>query len=116
MAFIEEYRFDIKEGQFAAYQAWLAANEEELKKHMPEGREYLGTYMCIFGDTGRGSARTLIRLDSYAAMDSGVAAMREGGRYAELIEEAVAFTETGTVARGDHELWKEVTDTVYTGD
>lgn len=116
MGFIEEWTYDIKEGEFGAYQEWLRSNEAELAKHMPEGTEYIGTFACVFGDTGRGIAKTVIRLDQYGSMDSAVAAMRKGGRYAELMEEAMAFSDIGTHARSSHELWKEVTDTVFAGE
>lgn len=116
MAFIEEWTFDIKEGQFGAYQEWLAANEAELAKHMPQGTEYIGTFACVFGDDSNGFARVLIRLDEYGSMDAAVRAMRDGGRYAELVSESQSFLDLSNGARSGHELWKEVTDTVFAGD
>ncbi len=116
MAFIEEWTFDIKDGQFGAYQEWLSENEAELAASMPDGMEYLGTYACIFGDDSKGFARTLLWLEDYGSMDAGVASMRSGGRYAELLREAVAFTDTSNTARNSHQLWKEVSDTVYNAE
>ena len=116
MGFIEEWTFDVKEGQFGAYQEWLAANEAELAKHMPDGVEYIGTFACVFGDDSKGFARVQFRLDEYGSMDTSVAAMRGGGRYAELVQESQAFLDLSNGARNGHELWKEVTDTVFAGD
>src|SRR2546425_5644973 len=72
--FIEEFGGSVKTGQEVALQQWLIENEEALAKAYPDGSEYLGTYVVVYGsEKDAGQWRTLVRRDSYAALDRAAA-------------------------------------------
>ena len=70
MAMIQAVGYSIKRGQEEAYQKWIEDNDELVRKGVPEGVEYLGTYIVAFSsEKGTGEYRTLWRLQSYASFD-----------------------------------------------
>ena len=117
MNFIAEMGFDVKEGRTKDLQAWLQDNEAELAKECPPGIEYLGTYTAIYNpDTTLGSCRIYWRMDSYAAQDRFAAAMKDGGRFAELIEEQTAFVDQRNEANWSSGLYKAIADASIWGE
>jgi hypothetical protein len=70
MAMIQEVGYSIKRGKEEAYQKWIEENDELIRKGVPDGVEYLGTYLVAFSTEKRtGEYRTLWRLQSYASFD-----------------------------------------------
>lgn len=70
MDFISEQGYHIKFGMEEEYQQWLIDHRDELKRAMPTGVEYLGSYAVVMGNGFEGGAwRDLLRLDSYGALD-----------------------------------------------
>ena len=70
MDFISEQGYEIRFGMEEEYQRWLIDHREELKRAMPAGVEYLGSYAVVMGNGYEGGSwRDLLRLDSYGALD-----------------------------------------------
>ena len=70
MDFISEQGYEIKFGMEEEYQQWLIDHRDELKRAVPAGVEYLGSYVVVMGNGYEGGTwRDLLRLDSYAALD-----------------------------------------------
>src|SRR5687768_8026064 len=96
MDFISEDGYEIKLGMEEEYQQWVVDHAAELRRALPEGVEYIGTYVIVFGnELGSGSWRDMFRLDSYAALDRLAAAAKdpdsklrklqeEGGRFVDM--------------------------------
>ncbi|MDX1658805.1 MAG: hypothetical protein R3343_08300 [Nitriliruptorales bacterium] len=117
MKFMMEQGYDVEEGSSQAFQRWLADNEDELAKACPAGIEYLGTFTAIYSSEKQaGQYKTYWRMDSYAAQDAFAAAMREGGRFAELVEAATGFTDQRNDAAWSNGLYKAVTDASIWGE
>ena len=94
MDFIDVQGYTVKTGKLAEFQAWLAANEKEIRNAAPEGTEYIGTYAVTHtSEKHAGSVRTLWRLDSYGAQDRMAAAGKEDGPFRDLIIEFIAFVD-----------------------
>lgn len=117
MNFIVQNGFDIKQGKEAAFGPWLAENEPRLAESCPEGVEYLGTFANIFGNDDRvGAYRSLWLMDSYGAMDRFSGAIKEGGAFADLMDELGRFAmdrQDGGVMSAD--LSRRVTDAAIFG-
>jgi len=116
MRFIEEFGGTVKPGQEEAFQRWLVQNEEALAKAHPEGSEYLGTYAVIYGsDKDSGQWRTLIRRDSYAALDRAAAAGKDpNSELNRLTREFIKFFDSSPTAPWSRGLYKAVVEaTVY---
>lgn len=78
VSLIFEQGFNIKRGHEEAFQEWATKNDELTKKATPPGVEYLGTYVVTFtSEKEAGEYRTLWRLDSYAAFDTFMEAVRD---------------------------------------
>lgn len=70
MDFISEQGYEIKFGMEEEYQEWLIDHRDELRRAMPAGVEYIGSYAVVMGNGYEGGSwRDLLRLDSYAALD-----------------------------------------------
>ena len=70
MDFISEDGYEVKFGLEEEYQQWVIDHADELRRAMPKGVDYIGTYVLTWGnDLDKGSWRDLYRLDSYAALD-----------------------------------------------
>lgn len=116
MPILHETTYDVNAGQFDAFQNWLLEHEDSLAAEYPEGIEYLGTYANVYGDQSKGEFKTLLRLESYAALDALARTVAEEGTLSRLLWEVSAFTTGGPSSRGEQTLWKRVSATVTTGD
>ena len=111
MDFIMEVGFDVQQGQALEHQTWLAENEEKLAESCPDGVEYLGTYATIYSsEKEAGDYRVLYRLDSYGAQDNLAAAMKDGGAFASLVEQATNFVDFDKGANRSNGLHRRVTE------
>lgn len=117
MNFMIQAGFDVKKEREAGFQPWLAENESKLAEACPEGVTYLGTFANIFGSDERvGAYRTVWGMDSYAAMDAFSNAIKQGGTFAELMDDLGQFTldrQHGGILSGD--LSRRVTDAAIWG-
>jgi len=116
MRFIEESGGSVKPGQAEALQAWLIQNEDALAKAYPEGSEYLGTYVAIYSsEKDSGQWRTLVRRDSYTALDKAAAAGKDpNSDLNRLTREFIKFFDASPTAPGSRSLLKAVAEaTVY---
>jgi hypothetical protein len=105
--------FDVKRGEEEAFQAWLAENEEELRRTAPAGIEYLGTYLVLVGtEKGTGEYRELYRLQSWAAFDALKEAQRDpNNAWGRLSREAsTQFVDTRLDANNSALLLDELRD------
>ena len=92
MDFLIQNGFDIRKDREAEFQPWLADNEAGIAEACPEGVEYVGTFVNIFGgDDHVGAYRSVWLMDSYGAMDRFSSAIKEGGTFAELMNELGRF-------------------------
>jgi hypothetical protein len=111
--FISEQGYEIKFGLEEEYQQWLIDHRDELKRAMPAGVEYLGSYAVVMGNGYEGGSwRDLLRLDSYAALDRIAAESKDPetamGR---LFRESVRFVDvTRHPERWTQVLMKNVID------
>jgi hypothetical protein len=113
MDFITEDGYQVKPGMQEEYQQWVIANQDALRRALPDGIEYIGTYVAVFGnDYSGGGWRDLFRIDSYGALDRMAAEQRrpeselgrlnrESGRFIDL---------TRSPERWTHNLYKNVVD------
>ena len=117
MDFIAEFGFDVKQGQAQDFQRWLSENESKIPAACPQGVEYIGTYAVVqTSEKHAGGFRQLFRMESYGSQDTMAAAMKEGGAYANLIEEMSKFIDLGRDADWSSNLYKAVRDTSMWGD
>lgn len=118
MDFISEFGFDVITGKGKEFQEWLAANEEKLAQGAPKGWEYIGTYAAVIStEKEAGDYRQLWRHQSYADQDTFAAAMREGGLFAQLMDEsATRFIDQERGARFSQSILKAVVDTSIWGE
>jgi hypothetical protein len=113
MDFITEDGYQVKPGMQEEYQQWIIDNQDALRAALPEGIEYIGTYVAVFGsDYEGGSFRDLFRIDSYGALDRMAAeGRRPGSELARLNREGGRFIDmTRSPERWTHNLYKNVVD------
>lgn len=93
MSLISEQGFNIKRGKEEAFQKWTAENDAALKKSVPQGVEYLGTYVvAMSSEKQAGEYRFLLRLDSFATFDASHEAVRdEKSEWGRLNREVTKF-------------------------
>ena len=113
MDFITEDGYQVKPGMQEEYQQWIIDNQDALRAALPEGIEYIGTYVAVFGsDYEGGTFRDLFRIDSYGALDRMAAeGRRPGSELARLNREGGRFIDmTRSPERWAHNLYKNVVD------
>jgi hypothetical protein len=111
--FISEDGYEVKLGKEEEYQQWVIDNASELRRALPQGVEYIGTYVLVYGtDYGSGSWRDMYRLDSYAALDRLAAASKDPeSKLRKLQEQGGRFIDMSrTPERWTHNLVKSVVD------
>jgi hypothetical protein len=117
MDFIAEFGFDVKKGQAQDFQRWLSENESKIPAACPPGIEYIGTYAVVqTSEKHAGGFRQLFRMESYGSQDTMAAAMKEGGDFADLIQEMSKFVDQDRDADWSSGLYKAVTDTSIWGE
>lgn len=117
MHFMSIQGYDINEGRMGEFQAWLRDNEKELAQSMPEGVEYVGTFVAPFSSEKKaGSVFTVAKLDSYGAQDRLAAAGLGDGPFRELWTEAIGFMDQSRDANWSNFLLKSLTDATIIGD
>jgi hypothetical protein len=60
-----------------------------------------------------GGYRQLLRMESYGSQDALAAAMKEGGEFADLVNEVGQFVDQDRKADWSNSLYKAVTDTSF---
>jgi len=113
MDFITEDGYQVKPGMEEEYQRWIIANKDALQAALPDGIEYIGTYIAVFGsDYAGGSFRDLFRIDSYAALDRMAAeGRRPGSELSRLNREGGRFIDMKrNPERWTHNLYKNIVD------
>lgn len=111
--FISEDGYEVKFGMEEEYQQWVVDHADELRRAVPKGVEYIGTYVMTWGsDLDKGSWRDLFRLDSYAALDRLAAASKDAeSPFGRLLREATGFLDMSRrPERWTHNLLKSVVD------
>jgi hypothetical protein len=117
MNFIADFGFDLKKGRAQDFQRWLSENESKVAAACPSGVEYVGTYAVMYSsEKHAGGFRQFFRLDSYGAQDTFAAAMKEGGEFAQLIEQMSEFVDQEKDAHWSNGLYKAVTDASMWGE
>jgi hypothetical protein len=112
MRFIQEFGFSIKVGEEEAYQRWLVDNEAALAAAHPPGTKYFGTFTAVFpSDKQGGLYKTYVELDSYGAMDTLAAAMKdESTEFSRLVRDQARFGDYDWHAPWSNGLYKAVVD------
>jgi hypothetical protein len=113
MDFISEDGYEVKLGMEEEYQQWVIDHAADLRRALPEGVDYIGTYVLVYGsDYGSGSWRDMFRLDSYAALDRLAAAGKDpDSKLRKLQEEGGRFIDMSrSPERWTHNLVKSVVD------
>jgi hypothetical protein len=112
MRFIQSFGYTVKVGQDGAHQKWVVENDERLKAAAPKGSKYIGTFAVVFSSEKQaGSYRFLMELDSYGAMDTGAATMKDPkSEWAKLLLESSKFSDLDLNAPWSNELMKDVVD------
>ena len=113
MDFITEDGYQVKPGMQEEYQRWIIDNLDAMRRALPEGIEYIGTYVAVFGsDYEGGTFRDLFRIDSYGALDRMAAeGRRPGSELARLQRDSGRFIDmTRNPERWTHNLYKNVVD------
>jgi hypothetical protein len=111
--FISEQGYEIKFGLEEEYQQWLIDHRDELKRAMPAGVEYIGSYALVMGNGYEGGSwRDLFRLDSYAALDRMAAESKDpNSQMGRLLRESIRFVDvTRRPERWTQVLLKNVID------
>ena len=112
MEFIVEDGYEIKLGMEEEYQQFVIDNADRYRAAMPEGVEYIGTFVMTWGnDIEAGTWRDLLRLDSYAALDRLAAAAKGDTELGRLQRETFRFIDLSRgTERWRHNLLKSVVD------
>lgn len=113
MDFISEQGYEVRFGMEEEYQQWVIDHRDELKRAMPAGVEYLGSYAVVMGNGYEGGSwRDLFRLDSYAALDRIAAESKDpNSEMGRLLRESVRFIDvTRHPERWTQVLLKNVVD------
>jgi hypothetical protein len=111
--FISEQGYEIKFGMEEEYQQWLVDHRDELRRSMPAGIEYLGSYVVAMGNGYEGGSwRDLFRLDSYGALDRMAAESKDPNTdLGRLFRESIRFVDvTRHPERWAQVLLKNVVD------
>ena len=117
MEFLVISGYDVKAGKAREFQTWVRDNIEALRDNMPAGIELVGIYATMFSsEKEAGSFRTVIRMDSYGAMDTFAAAAAEESEFARLLDEMGSFGDVRIGAGGSNELLKSVADITIWAD
>lgn len=104
----------VKSGKMTELQEWLVNNEAELASLMPDGIEWVGTYVAIYtSEKGMGTLFWILKQDSYGAADN--LAASTGGRLAELLGEFDNFLDLDTDNWGSM-LLKRTSDITIWGE
>jgi hypothetical protein len=96
-------RYDIAQGRAEEYRDWLAANEDAMREHQPDGWSYLGTWFTVLG-FGSYQAESRWEVDEYAALGSGFG----NATLQELTRDSFQFFDFGRP--GEVYLMKSATD------
>jgi hypothetical protein len=112
MRFIQSFGYTVRVGQDEAHQKWIIANDERLKAAAPAGSKYIGTFAVVIGSEKQaGNYRTLIELDSYAAMDTSAAVSKDPkSEWGKLLADWSRFFDLDLSAPWSNELLKDVVD------
>jgi hypothetical protein len=112
MRFIQEFGYTVKVGEEQAHQKWLTDNDDRLRKAAPPGSKYIGTFIAVFStEKHAGGYRVLMELESYGAMDTAAATMKDPkSEWNKLILESSRFTDTDWNVPWSTELLKNVVD------
>jgi hypothetical protein len=112
MRFIQEFGFSVKVGQEEAHQKWLVENEQKFAAAHPPGTKYLGTFTMVYSSEKQaGFYKTYIEVDSYGALDTLAAAVKDGSNeLGRLVRESSAFGDYGWDAPWSNGLYKAVVD------
>lgn len=112
MRFIQEFGFTIRIGEEEAYQQWLVDNEPALAAAAPAGAKYLGTFTTVYtSEKQSGWYKTYIELDSYAAMDTVAAEMKNAdSAFGRLMRDSSRFGDYDHAAPWSNGLYKAVVD------
>jgi hypothetical protein len=112
MRFIQEFGYTVKVGKDEAHQQWLIDNDERLRKAMPPGSKYIGTFSVVYSSEKQaGSYISLFELDSYAAMDVSSAANKDpDSEFGKLLRDVSQFFDFDLNAPWSNGLWKDVMD------
>lgn len=113
MDFITEDGYQVKPEMQEEYQQWIIDNQAAMRRALPEGVEYIGTYVAVFGnDYTGGGWRDLFRIDSYGALDRLAAeSKRPDSELARLQRESGRFIDMDrSPERWTHNLYKNVVD------
>jgi hypothetical protein len=112
MRLIQEFGYTVKVGKDEAHQKWLTDNDAALKAAMPAGSTYMGTFGVVLSSEKHGGFyKTLIGLGSYAAMDTGAAAMKDpNNAYSKLLRDVSQFYDLDLAAPWSNTLMKDVLD------
>ena len=117
MNFMNEFGFDVKKGRAQDFQRWMTENESKLAAACPSGAEYVGTYAVMYSsEKHSGAFRQFFRMESYGSQDTFAAAMKEGGAFANLVEEMTEFVDQEREADWSNGLYKAVTDISLWGE
>jgi hypothetical protein len=111
--FINEDGYEVRFGMEEEYQQWIIDNAADIRRSLPKGVEYIGTYVMTWGnDTDKGSWRDLWRLDSYAALDKlSEEAKDPNTAMGRLLREQIRFLDMSRrPERWSHNLFKSVVD------
>jgi len=112
MRFIQEFGYSVKAGEEEAHQKWFTANEKKLAAAHPKGTKYIGTFATIMSSEKRaGFYKTYVEMDSYGAMDTLAAAMKDEKRpLGRLIRAYARFGDYDWNAPWSNGLYKAVVD------
>jgi hypothetical protein len=112
MRLIQEFGYTVKVGQDEAHQEWLAANDAALRAAMPAGNSYIGTFaVVVSSEKQAGSYKALIGLDSYGAMDTGAAALKDpNNQYGALLRDLSQYFDLDLAAPWSNTILKDVLD------
>jgi hypothetical protein len=112
MRFIQEFGYTVKVGQDEAHQRWLTESDAALRSSSPAGTKYIGTFAVVIStEKQAGFYKTLIELDSYAAMDTAAAAAKDANsEFGRLVRESSQFSDLDLAAPWSNTLLKDVLD------
>lgn len=103
MALIYEWGFFLKPDALDEMREWLASNERSFAAAVPEGLEYLGTYLPVWAPEQRCEVYQVWRWRRANEFNLRMAAEADRGTFARLASQFLSFVDDG---RTDEETFR----------
>lgn len=110
MALIYEWGFFLRPDAFDDLREWLASNERTFASAVPEGLEYLGTYLPVWAPEQRCDVYQVWRWRRANEFNLRMAAETDRGTFARLASQFLSFVDDERTHEETFRLHRSVVD------